>query len=40
MLLRSVADNFETNVHIGVVTFESPSFFEQQKTYIDNLITL
>ena len=40
MLLRSVADNFETNVHIGVVTFETPSFFEQQKTYIDNLITL
>ena len=28
MLLRSVADNFETNVHIGVVTFETPSFFE------------
>lgn len=40
MLLRSVADNFGTNVHIGVVTFETPSFFEQQKTYIDNLITL
>ena len=36
----NVVDNFGTNVHIGVVTFETPSFFEQQKTYIDNLITL
>ena len=40
MLLRSVADNFGTDVHIGVITFETPSFFEQHKAYIDNLIVL